>query len=40
MIIIITMNSNKVIINKQEHFKKYVEEINKLSNKFSKKINF
>ena len=31
MVIIITINSNKIIINMQKHFKKYVEEINKIS---------
>ena len=38
MIIIITMNSNKIIINTQDHFKKYVEKINKLP--FEKQLDY
>ena len=38
MIVIITMNSNKIIINTQDHFKKYVEKINKLP--FEKQLDY
>ena len=38
MKIITTMNSNEIIINTQDHFKKYVEEIKKLS--FEKQLEY
>ena len=38
MTIIITINSNEIIINTKDHFKKYVEKINKLP--FEKQLDY